>query len=117
MQRDARYIADIIEAAELISKFLTSKGQADFDSDKLLHNGVLRLLIVVGEAVTQLSPGFRDAHPEIPWRPISNFRHRLVHDYSGIDMRIAWEVAAVHVPALHSQLTQILAAEFTEDDN
>jgi hypothetical protein len=34
MRRDSRGIADIVEAAELISEFLASETQADFDSDK-----------------------------------------------------------------------------------
>ncbi|HXJ39639.1 MAG TPA: HepT-like ribonuclease domain-containing protein [Bryobacteraceae bacterium] len=100
MQRDHRYLADVVEAADLIAKFLIAKGQGDFLSDDLLHNAVLRQLIIVGEAVTHLSTEFCASHPEIPVRPIANFRHRVVHDYSGVDMDLAWRIATSDLPIL-----------------
>ncbi|HET7462431.1 MAG TPA: HepT-like ribonuclease domain-containing protein [Longimicrobium sp.] len=36
----------------------------------------------VGEAASRLSPEFRDAHPEVPWRRIIGVRNRLAHDYA-----------------------------------
>src|SRR4051794_35211780 len=105
--RDERYLADIVEAADLIAEFLAGNNEEDFYSDKLLHNAVIRQLTIIGEAVTQLSLEFRESHPEIPCRPIANFRHRLVHDYSGIDMELAWTIATVHTRDLRFQIATI----------
>ena len=110
-QRDERYLADIVEAAALIAEFVAGKTESDFLTDKLLHNAVIRQLIIVGEAVTRLSPEFCESHPEIPWRPISNFRHRLVHDYSGVDMDLAWAIAVIHTPELHNRVLVILGGD------
>jgi len=44
----------------------------------------MRLIQIIGEAASKISPEFADSHPEIPWRSIVGMRHRLVHDYSGI---------------------------------
>ncbi len=44
----------------------------------------------IGEQVYQLSDEIKKAHPEIPWRMVSGLRHRLVHDYDGVN----WEIIA-----------------------
>lgn len=46
--------------------------------------------IYIGEQVANLSKEFKDAHPEIIWNVVSGLRHRLVHDYDGIN----WEIIA-----------------------
>ena len=39
-----------------------------------------------------LSPEFKKANPDIPWSVVSGLRHRLVHDYEGINWSIIVEV-------------------------
>ena len=46
----------------------------------------------IGEQVYQLSKELKDAHPEIPWSAVSGLRHRLVHDYDGVNWNIIVEV-------------------------
>ncbi len=45
----------------------------------------------IGEQVYQLSPEFKKEYPGIPWSVVSGLRHRLVHDYDGIN----WSLIAV----------------------
>lgn len=40
---------------------------------------------IVGEAGRQVSREFSDRHPEIPWADIIGMRHKVVHDYLGVD--------------------------------
>lgn len=46
----------------------------------------------IGEQVYQLSKELKGAHPEIPWSAVSGLRHRLVHDYDGVNWNIIVEV-------------------------
>ena len=46
----------------------------------------------IGEQVYQLSPEFKKEHPGVPWSVVSGLRHRLVHDYDGINWSIIVEV-------------------------
>lgn len=46
----------------------------------------------IGEQVYQLSPEMKSAHPELPWNLVAGLRHRLVHDYDGINWSIITEV-------------------------
>lgn len=46
----------------------------------------------IGEQVYQLSTEMKSAHPELPWNLVAGLRHRLVHDYDGINWSIITEV-------------------------
>ena len=39
-----------------------------------------------------LSADFKKTHSDIPWSVVSGLRHRLVHDYEGINWSIIVEV-------------------------
>ena len=56
-------------------------------------NGRLpRPLYNIGEQVYKLSPELKSCYPDIPWNLISGLRHRLVHDYEGINWSVIVEV-------------------------
>jgi len=46
--------------------------------------------------------------PEIPWPQIIGMRHKLVHDYLGIDYEEVWRTAIDDLPALIRSLEAAL---------
>jgi uncharacterized protein with HEPN domain len=108
MRPERLYLNDIIEAADAISRFLAGVGEADFMSDELRQSAVLQKLIVIGEAAARLPEGFKDRHPQIPWRDIAAFRNIAVHAYFSVDWRIVWETATHDVPDLRRQIASLL---------
>jgi uncharacterized protein with HEPN domain len=62
----------------------------------------------VGEAAARVSPGFRDAHPELPWRQIIGARNRPAHDYEGTDWEIVWTIATGSLPDLLEKLDRLI---------
>lgn len=46
----------------------------------------------IGEQVYKISDETKKQHPEIIWNVVSGLRHRLVHDYDGINWSIIVEV-------------------------
>jgi uncharacterized protein with HEPN domain len=88
--------------------FVQDAERDDLDTDLLLHHAVSYALGIIGEAATHLSDGFRDAHPEIPWRQIIGMRNFLFHDYAGVDDSILWDTATLEVPRLLELLKDIL---------
>ncbi len=47
-----------------------------------------------------MSQEFASAHPEIPWADIIGMRHKVVHDYLGVDEDIVWQVVTEDLPGL-----------------
>lgn len=61
-------------------------------NDEFSQWAVTTPLYNIGEQVYMLSAEFKKANPHIPWSVVSGLRHRLVHDYEGINWTIIVEV-------------------------
>lgn len=83
----------------------------DLDADRLLALGLTKLVEIIGEAASRVSPAIRERYPHIPWKQIVGTRHRLVHGYDDIDFDILWRIVSVELPPLVHQLEAILAEE------
>jgi uncharacterized protein with HEPN domain len=92
------------------------KSKADFMTDTLLQDGVLRNLGIVGEAAHRLladSPEYAATHPEIPLAKIYGMRNRITHAYEEVDLEIVWNLVLYDVPALQPKIAAALN-EFKE---
>jgi uncharacterized protein with HEPN domain len=87
VRKDARYLDDMIEAIERIERY-TASGSQVIEQDELISTWVLHHLQIIGEAARALSEPLKQAHPEVAWRRITDFRNVLVHEYFGVDMVI-----------------------------
>lgn len=54
--------------------------------------GITTPLYNIGEQVYKISDETKQENPEIIWSVVSGLRHRLVHDYEGINWSIIVEV-------------------------
>lgn len=61
-------------------------------NDEFSQWAVTTPLYNIGEQVYMLSADFKQAHPDILWNVVSGMRHRLVHDYEGVNWSIIVEV-------------------------
>lgn len=93
------------KAVELAS----GRTRVDLDADELFRLAMTRLLEVIGEAATRVSPATRDHHPQIPWLSIAGMRNRLIHGYDVVDCDILWRVLQEDLPALIPQLEHVVA--------
>jgi uncharacterized protein with HEPN domain len=78
-----------------------------YDDDENLRLALTHLVQVIGEAARRVSPEFCDEHPEIPWTEIVGMRHKVVHDYLGVDEDIVWQVVTDDLPKLLPVLTAL----------
>jgi uncharacterized protein with HEPN domain len=98
---------DAIEQVDLIRAF-SERGRNTFFSDMLVQSAILHRLALLGEACRTLSPGLREAHPEVPWAQIIAFRNVAIHEYFGLDLDLVWGIVADHVDSLGAALDCIL---------
>jgi len=88
---------------------------AEMTKDRLLLDDVrTRALMydftVLGEAANNVSGTYCAAHPELDWKGIAGFRHRLIHDYAGIDYGILWDAMTVDVPEILPKVKAMVEA-------
>ena len=74
----------------------------------MLQFAVLHAIAIVGEAANRLSPGFRQAHPTIPWGEIIGTRNRIIHGYDDVKLDIIWDIAAEKIHPLLEELEPLL---------
>lgn len=107
-RKDAAYLWDMLDASRAISQFVKGRSFLDYTQDRMLRGAVERHIEIIGEAARNVSPSFRNEHPEIPWTKIVAQRHVLAHEYGEVKHERIWAVATVHIPDLIGRLEAIV---------
>ena len=71
----------------------------------------------IGEQVYNLSQEVKKEHPEVIWSVVSGLRHRLVHDYEGINWSVIAEVIFTDMEPFVDQVRLIVETELKGGDN
>ena len=62
-------------------------------------------LMQIGElAKISLSEEVKAEISTIPWKQLYGMRNRIVHGYSGVDMRIVWDTISSDLPQLRQEI-------------
>lgn len=80
----------------------------DFLKSVNIQDAVIRRLEIIGEAVKNIPPEFRDEYPDIQWRQIAGMRDVLIHGYFGVDLDLTWKVVKSDLPELERKVAGIL---------
>lgn len=96
-----------IEAIELTQ----GKTMQDLRNTRLLQLGLVRLMEVIGEAASKVTPATRLKSSEIPWQDIVGMRNRLIHGYDNMDLNILWMTIQNDLPPLIVGLRKLLAMD------
>ena len=112
-QRLNEYLDHMIQAIEQVGDYLNDVTEAHFLSARLLQDGVVRNLEVIGEAANQVIKKFLEfaaVQSDVPWEAIYYMRNRVIHGYASIDYELVWQVANKDLLGLHAQLMRIKTA-------
>ena len=91
MLSDEGFMLDMLLAARKVQRYVAGLTWQDFQMNEVLQDAVVRQVSVIGEAARMVSQDTKDAHQEIPWRRIVGMRHRLIHEYSKVDLEMVWD--------------------------
>jgi uncharacterized protein with HEPN domain len=101
-QRDITILNKIVgycdEIDEAVSRF-----NATFEileNDTLLKNAISMCILQIGELATHLTDDFKDFHPLIPWRKITDMRNIAAHHYGKFNNDILWETITTDISPL-----------------
>jgi uncharacterized protein with HEPN domain len=104
----AIFLGHILDCIQHIKKYTRGVTWEEFEASEQLQDSVFRRLEIMGEAVKNLPPDFREEHPEIPWRKIAGFRDVLIHNYMGVDIELAWNIVTYDLLLLRKNVSSIL---------
>lgn len=100
-------IEDIWEAIEKIERYIRGLNHDTFVEDEKTADSVVRNLEIIGEATNRLPDHFKSRYSDIEWVKIVGLRHRIVHDYFGIDLDIVWQILQNDLPAFKRKLADV----------
>lgn len=101
-------LSDFLRFAGEVQEIVVRPGRETFFTTRPLQLAAEALLQKLGECVNRLPAGFREDHPQVPWRAIRGMRNLLAHDYDQIDYKIVWETASRSVPDAAAAVRSIL---------
>lgn len=100
-------IEDMWEAINKVETYTQGMSGDDFFEDDLSADAVVRNLEIIGEVANRIPVEFKSEHPEVQWDKIAGLRHRIVHDYFGIDLGIIWQIIKNDLPPLKKKIGNI----------
>ncbi len=105
-KRDAALLLqDMREAMQRIARYTAGMDVTTFLADEKTADAVVRNIEIIGEASKQLPEEFKAAQPQVPWSQMAGMRNRIVHDYTGVDLELVWNVVQTALPALDQAIT------------
>jgi uncharacterized protein with HEPN domain len=108
LNRDQIRFQHMLDAAEAAVSHLSNSYRDDLDHNRLLLNGIVRELEILGEAASQVTQNVREQYPQLPWREMIGLRNRLIHAYFDVNNSAIWLVVKESLPPLIVQVKQIL---------
>ena len=105
---DTVYLRHILDAISAVEEYLQGVDETRFKSMRLLQDGTIRQIEIMGEAIRHISKDLRRTYPKIPWQDVAGMRDKLIHGYFGVDIEKVWDTAQNDLPILKEQVIGIL---------
>ncbi len=102
---------DIRQAIDRIEQYIKNLSFDAFSDDQKSVDAVVRNLEIIGEAASRLPDEFKEKYSEIEWYKVVGLRHRIVHEYFGIDLEIIWQILQKDLPELRQKISRIMGDE------
>lgn len=109
MKRESSaYLKDILESISRVKEYTQNLSKEEFEKKKLIVDGTMRNLEIIGEAVSQLPKEVKDQYPQVSWQDIKNFRNVVAHRYFMLNEDRIWDVIRNRLDSLEKQVKLIL---------
>ena len=108
-KRDAvLLLEDILTCCSRILEYTKDLGFDSFINSQITLDAVERNFEIIGEASSKFDSEFKIDNPEIPWSDLKNLRNRIIHDYTGVNYEIVWDIIQNYLEELQFQVQSVL---------
>jgi uncharacterized protein with HEPN domain len=108
IDRDKLNLLNIRDSVEQVIEYTKDITIEDFKKGGKDYDAILMRIIVIGEAVNELSNEFKEKHADLPWHKAVGLRNRIAHGYLMVDPEVVWDTITKDFPEFKSKLEKIL---------
>lgn len=101
-------LVDILESIQKIKKYTNEMSIEEFLKDDKTIDACVRNFEIIGEVSSKIDEDFKLTHSEIEWNRMKGLRNRMIHNYSGIDYELVWNIITDYLDELEYQVQQLL---------
>ena len=101
-------VRDILDAVGAIEGYVHGVTYERFVQDRRTVDAVIRNLIIIGEAASNVPADVQERYAEIPWDNMRRMRNFIVHVYFGVNLPVIWRTIQEDLPPLKAQLGRVL---------
>lgn len=105
---DSVYLSHILDSISQIEEYTEGLNKEEFLAKRLVQDGTIRQIEIIGEATKNISEPLKERYPQISWREISGMRDKLTHNYFGVDIDAVWDVVKKDAPILKNEIQKIV---------
>lgn len=98
----------MLDAAVKVTTWMKGRTRSTLDEDEVVALAIVRLLEIIGEAASQVSPVTRAQFPDVPWRQVVGMRNILIHGYADLNLDVVWQTIQTDLPVLTKSLGKAL---------
>ena len=106
-EADIFHLRHMLDSAREALSFAADREREDLGIDRMLMHSLVRLVGIIGEGASKLSPDARKQIPSIQWREMIGMRNRLIHAYYDINLDILWDTVVYNIPKLIQELEKL----------
>lgn len=114
MRPEEFYLRDIIVACATAKSYVRNLDEPEFEENLMVQQAVLFNLMIVGEAVANISRKLKSRYPNVDWQSIKGFRNIITHEYFSLNLDIVWDSAKNDSVVLIQEIRSILADEYPD---
>jgi uncharacterized protein with HEPN domain len=109
MKKDVNiFILHILDNIKAVEKFTKGMDFESFKKDEKTVYATIRAMEIIGEAVKNIPREFKYKYKEIEWKRIAGTRDKLVHEYFGVNLELAFEIVKEDIPNLKEKILKII---------
>lgn len=106
MKNDDLFIAQIKDSVRKIESYVAGYDKEKFLADEKTQSSLVMQLLLIGEISKKISEETK-SKVNLPWKDISGFRDRAIHNYFDIDLNIVWQTTDQDIPVLKAELSKL----------
>ena len=103
------FLGHILECIDNIDEYTKGMTLAEFKTDRLRFDAVVRNFEIIGEAIKNLPTELREKNQSIKWKAITGMRDFLAHHYWDVEREVVWSEIDAGIPELKKEIQDIIA--------